>query len=594
MFYSLRSRLMLAFSILLIIPFVALVYLLSEQTAKLIQQSIETSTMQTVDQFASHVSTLLTQVEDVGNQMLSNRVTQEWLTVHINKDSSQGERILAKQRLREFFSSYAVNNSNGISVGAFTDDEGGIWTLERGYAENVWYKDFKRQDRRWTEAHFDKDQADEARRSHMINSFILPLVQLQSLKTVGLLKINYETSLLQGAIDKIRIGRTGRVFLLTTGGASVLNQNLAGPWSGAVQSGLKRLNAHTSEDASGFFSIRQDGEDYLIFYRTLPLQGWVILGEVPERELYEKITGIRQMMLVVSFALLLLMIAAAYRLSSGITKPLSAMAKAMRHVKNGEFEQALKLMPKARSGHSEVGYVTGFFEEMVQRLKYLIQTEFESNLRRKNAEYKALLLQINPHFFNNSLEIISGLAAVGRGDLVMDATEALGKMMRYSLNLNSDRVKVREELDYIRDFLFILQLRHEDRLIVRMDEDPAADDMLIAKFILQPLVENAVKYSLEKGGVAEVAITARVMDERLLLTVKDNGIGMPPALTADLMIHTKINDGADILSSEGSSIGLRNVLSRCRLSYGSRFQLDLDSEPGKGTEITLQLPVIRR
>ncbi|AJY73873.1 cache domain-containing sensor histidine kinase [Paenibacillus beijingensis] len=593
MFYSLRSRLMLAFSILLIIPFVALVYLLSEQSAKLIQQSIETSTSQTVDQFASHVSTLLTQVEDVGTQVMSNRVTQDWLTVHMNKDSRVGELLLAKQRLREYFSSYAVNNSNGISMSVFTDDAGGIWTQDRSYVDSKWYKQFKAEDRRWTEAHLDSDQADESMRTHTINSFILPLVQLQSLKTVGLVKINYDTSLLQGAIDKIRIGSTGKVFLLTANGSSVLNQDLGGQ-RGVLQSGLTQLNAQPKLDESGFFSIRQNREDYLLFYRKLPLQDWVILGEVPEGELYEQISRTRQTMLLVSFLLLLLVIAVAFWLSAGITKPLSAMAKAMRHVKNGEFERALKLMPKARSGHSEVGYVTGFFEQMVHRLKYLIQTEFEANLRRKNAEYKALLLQINPHFFNNSLEIISGLAALKRGDLVMDATEALGKMMRYSLNLHTDRVKVSEELDYIRDYLFILKLRHEDRLIVNMEEDPAADGLFISKFILQPLVENAVKYSLEKGAVAEVTIASRVEEERLLLSVKDNGIGMSPGLTADLMAETRQSDVTDILSSEGNSIGLRNVLSRCRLSYGSRFQLILNSEPDKGTEITLQLPLIRR
>src|SRR5690606_32417039 len=114
------------------------------------------------------------------------------------------------------------------------------------------------------------------------------------------------------------------------------------------------------------------------------------------------------------------------------------------------------------------------------------------------------LLQINPHFFNNTLEIIGGLAAMKRNDMVIDATESLGQMMRYSLNLNSDLVNVKEELNYIRDYLFILKLRYEDQLEVTIEEDERTKDLLVAKFLLQPIVENAVKYSLEKGSTAKI------------------------------------------------------------------------------------------
>ena len=102
---------------------------------KRLKSSIEASTAQTIEQFASHVVTLLTQVEDTGNQVVSCRTTQEWLTVHLNPDSTIQERVLTKQRLREYFSSYAVNNSNGISISAFAEDAGGVWTQDRTVQE---------------------------------------------------------------------------------------------------------------------------------------------------------------------------------------------------------------------------------------------------------------------------------------------------------------------------------------------------------------------------------------------------------------------------------------------------------------------------
>ncbi|MBD0380231.1 cache domain-containing sensor histidine kinase [Paenibacillus sedimenti] len=592
MFFSLRSRLLAIFSILLIIPFAALAYILSKESTKIIKVSIESSTTQTIDQFASHVITLLTQVEDTGNQVISSRSTQEWLAVHLNADNTIQERVLSKQRLREFFSSYAINNSNGISISAFARDAGGLWTQDKTYTGSEWFAEFKQHNKRWTTAHKDIDQPDEIMRSRFVNSFVFPLVHLQSLQNVGFIKINYPTSLLRSTIEKIRFGETGKVVLLTSDGRSVLNQDMADD-AQLLKNGLSEIDTHFGSEISGIFPIQQNGDSYLLFFRKLPAQDWTIIGTVPEQELYEKITHIRQTMLIVTVALLVLAMVAAFWLSAGITKPLSAMAKAMKHVRRGEFNQALQFMPKVKKGHSEVSYVTGVFEQMTHRLRYLIETEFETNLRRKNAEYKALLLQINPHFYNNSLEIISGLAAKKREDLVMDATESLGKMMRYSLNLGSDLVQVAEELAYIRDFLFILKLRYEERLSLTIEEDPFAGRYMIAKFILQPLVENAVKYSLEKDGVARVVIRSQVQDERLLLTVKDNGIGMSPELIEDLLAEGKNDDSVAVLSSEGQSIGLRNVLSRCRLNYGQQFKLHLNSRIGEGTEIILELPLIR-
>ncbi|MDQ0885479.1 two-component system sensor histidine kinase YesM [Paenibacillus sp. V4I9] len=583
---------MAVFSILLILPFAALAYILSEEATKTIKASIESSTAQTIEQFASHVVTLLTQVEDTGNQVVSSRTTQEWLTVHLNPDNTIQERVLTKQRLREYFSSYAVNNSNGISISAFAEDAGGLWTQDRTYKNSEWFMAFMTANKRWTTAHKDIDQSDEFMRARSINSFLFPLVQLQSLKNVGFIKVNYPTTLLRNAIEKIRVGKTGKVILLTSEGNSVLDQNIA-EHRDILSSGLKQIDKRFEEEISGIFPIEEKGSTNLLFFRKLPAQNWTIVGTVPEGELYEKITHIRQTMLLVTALLLILAILTAFWLSAGITKPLSVMGKAMKHVQRGEFNQALHVMPKVREGHSEVGYVTGVFEQMTHRLRYLIETEFETNLRRKNAEYKALLLQINPHFYNNTLEIISGLAAMRREDLVMDATEALGKMMRYSLNLNSDLVRVAEEMNYIRDYLFILHLRHEDRLQVVIEDDPAADDVMIAKFIIQPLVENAVKYSLEKAGVAQVTLLTLVQDERLLISVKDNGIGMSPELVQDLLAEIKTGDSVAILSSEGQSIGLRNVLSRCRLNYGEQFHLGLQSRLGEGTELTLYLPLLR-
>ena len=593
MFFSLRSRLMAAFSLLLIVPFITLVLVLSQESSKLIRQSIETSTSQTIEQFGSHVNTSMTQVKEIGNQVMSNRVTQEWITAQMSRESSVEERLLAKQKMLEYVSSYSINNSSGISIGVFSDFGGGVWTQDRTYLEQDWYARFIEEDKRWTKAHSDPDQADTIMKARLVNSYMLPLVQLQSFTKSGFVKINYPTSVLKDAIEKIRFGETGRAYLLTSDGSSVLNQQLPEESLSILSAGLAEIKAAQSNATSGVFPIKREDDSYLLFYRYFEEQDWYVIGEVPEKELFVKIDQIRRTMLFISLILLMLIILVAFWLSYGITRPLTSMARAMKHVERGEFAQAFSMMPSVRTGHTEVGYVTRVFENMTTRLRYLIETEFETNLRRKNAEYKALLLQINPHFFNNTLEIISGLAAMKKNDVLMDATEALGQMMRYSLNLNSDLVKVKEEMNYIRDYLFILQLRYEERLHVEIEEDMASSQLLIAKFILQPIVENAVKYSLEESGVAKISLQVRTEQDRLHISVADNGIGMDAALIAHLMGELSSTDSVDILNSGGDSIGLRNVLSRCRLYYGEQLKVSIESRRGEGTEIRISIPAVK-
>lgn len=599
MLYSLRSRLMVAFSILLIFPFVSLVYILTSESANLIKNSLEISASQTIEQYASHVTTLMKQLEDIGNQVLGSSITQTWLADLRNSEDLEREELLAKRRVRDFLSSYAVNNSNGISISLFTIAKGGLWKQDRTYEQQPWFLDYKEQNVKWTGSHLDEDQPDESMRNRNVNGYLLPLVELQTLISVGIVKVNYPTSVLRDPLERIHFGETGRVFLLDIDGRSVLGQQFTGV-AAILQEGISKLakvrqtnQAGKRVRESGVFAVRNQGKPYLVFYEELPDQNWTIMGVVPERELYAKLNRIKETMLLVSGILLVIVLVVAFGLSKSVTNPLTRMARSMKLVKRGEFDEAIKQMPNTQRGHSEIGYVTGAFGQMTHRLKYLIETEYETNLRRKNAEYKALLLQINPHFYNNTLEIISGLAAMKRNDLVMDATESLGQMMRYSLDLSSDQVWVPEELDYIRDYLFILKLRYDDRLQVRIEEAPGARELKMPKFILQPLVENAVKYSLENGEKAIVELGAEARDGWLYLTISDNGIGMNGELAADLQRGLSGADTTAILHTEGNSIGLRNVLARCRVQYGDAFEVHIASSPDSGTTITMRLPASR-
>jgi two-component system sensor histidine kinase YesM len=284
-------------------------------------------------------------------------------------------------------------------------------------------------------------------------------------------------------------------------------------------------------------------------------------------------------------------IIASFILSNNITSPLGKLAKAMGFIERGDFSGAKRFMPTIKSQNNEVGYLINVTEHTIDQLQHLIETEYEANLRRKDAEYKALLLQINPHFLNNTLEIIGSLALQGKMKEVMNVSIYLGKMLRYSLNSKSNIVQISEEINYIKSYTDILKLRYEDMITIQFEVGDDTKSFPIIKFILQPLVENAVKYSFIEKNYADIFIKTEKVGNQICLAVEDKGIGMTKVMISDLL--NQDDESFNVLDSKGNSIGLRNVLGRLKLYYGNDFSFQIDSKKNEGTKITLLIDLKR-
>ncbi|MGM0881372.1 MAG: cache domain-containing sensor histidine kinase [Bacillota bacterium] len=581
MFFSLRNQMVMIFTVLLLIPVSILTFVLTDKAEELVRQSIVTSTDQTIGQYATYVNNLAKQFEDMSNQILSSPITQQYVMA---KESSLNEKARLKSAFKQFLSSVYSNNRNSLSISVF-DDSGGLWTQDQSFRESSWYKDFLNGDYHWTPAHVDPDQPDRPMFQTMVNSYVSPLINLNLLKPAGIIKINFPTALLQKPLEQIQLGKTGQVFLLTNDGKIVLNQN--------IESKPFILNHSDSLEKarySGYLTVRDGDKSYLLFARAIEdIPGWYAVGVVSEHELFQPISAIRLMMIILSAVLLGCTVIASIAISTGVTRPLSQLTKAMKLTEQGDFKGAVALLPSVRR-RNEAGFVVLVFRKMIERLNHYIEAEYKTNIRRKNAEYKALLLQINPHFLNNTLEIIGGLAAQGKSEEVMDITEQFGEMMSYSLKLSEDTVYLFEELKYIQNYTSILKARFGDRLVLVTKVDDDALYCKLIKFILQPIVENAIKYSIDYRETSEVELEILAKDKSLHISVKDNGIGMSRNQIDDLYSSVDPAAAPEVLSSEGNRIGLRNVLARCQLYYGDACEIKLTSVTGEGTTIEIKLP----
>ncbi|SFT24342.1 sensor histidine kinase [Paenibacillus sp. BC26] len=590
--YSLRGRLTVTFIVLLIIPFVTMVVILTGMSNSEIGHSIEESTSQTMDQYASFVNTLTNQVEDVANQVLSNEVTQQWISGQMNPNLREDRKVLLDAELRKFLSSISLNHTyissitvfdqKGMAVGindqAFHDDS---------YLKSEWYTAFKSEERRWAPAHLDKYQPSYLQKEST-NSLLFNLVHLSTFQNIGVLKVNVLSKEIQKPIEKIKFGETGRVYLLDMEGLPVLDQHVP-----EEMSGYKHVWQNILKDnhSGGKITVNSQGKQHLVLFRKLKGSDWTVIGEVPESELFEKMNRVQQTILGAAGVLLLLTIGAVFGLSGSIARPLSNLVKAMKLAERGELSEAERYASdNAPRGRTEVGYATQVFQTMARRLRFLIETEFQANMRRKDAEYKALLMQINPHFLYNTLEAIGSLSAQGRSEEVVDVTESLGQMLRFSLKTDTDLVKLQEEMRYIRHYISILRIRFGSRLDIELNVDPTLEHLSIVKFIFQPLVENAVKFSLENSHTAIVRVSVRQEGNRMVIRIADNGVGMSPELIEELYEQIANGKISDVLGASGRRIGLRNVLARCQLYYGPGLSMNIQSSPEQGTLITIGLP----
>ncbi|MEK4306627.1 cache domain-containing sensor histidine kinase [Oceanobacillus sp. FSL K6-0251] len=591
MFLSLRNKLFLVFSCVLTIPFLILSLIMPNLFTNYIKEQTQELTIGMMDQFSLYIDSVTIQVADVGQQVLANSITQDWLRV---KNSSNNDdetletaRLMVKSELNDMLSSMMVNNSNNISISIFTHDGEGIWGNYPQLDETEWYQDFMENNKTFTHSHFDTNQQSALIREMPINSHLIPLVDLNTLQDSGIIKVNFSTEMIENSLEKIKIGEHGHTFIIDHQGENVLTGEIQTPQA-IIDKSLKQITNMTG--SQGLLEIEDEQETYLMFYQQLSVGDWILISEVTEDDLFSHSNQLQKSLLLLSIGLFLITIIASFLFSSSITDPLRGLMKAMRYLEKGDFNNAQKVMPTIRSENNEIRYLLQVFDQMVNRLKQLIDSEYKTNIRRRNAEYKALLLQINPHFLNNTLEIIGGLAAQGKNKEVVNVSVYLGKMLRYALNTESDLVTMAEEIQYIRNYAEILKLRYGGDLQITIEEDQQTKEFPIIKFIIQPLVENAVKYSLISKNHANVEIRAKYQDNQLTLQIADDGVGI-----SDEMIQSlSISNQAETLESSGNSIGLKNVLDRLHLYYGDQFNYHIESELNKGTIITLQIAEERK
>ena len=321
--------------------------------------------------------------------------------------------------------------------------------------------------------------------------------------------------------------------------------------------------------------VASRSDKYKIITQDSAATGWKIWFYKPDSFMISSTTPIiwiGTISIIVCVAAAVVCTAATSRF---VTRRIVKIQKCMKEVENGNLNVNVPV-----DGNDEISDLTRGFDAMVLRLDMLINEVYDSRLKEKEYEMKALQAQINPHFLYNTLSLINWKAIEADAVDISKITLALSSFYRTSLNKGKNVMSIKDEIDNMRSYLTIQQMMHDGDFDAVVDIEYGILQYNTLNLILQPLIENAIDHGIDlnTGVRGVITITGRGTEDEIILTVEDNGVGM-----------TK--EQADkIITKDSKGYGVRNVNERIKLYYGEQYELKIESEIGKGTKVIVHFP----
>ena len=341
-------------------------------------------------------------------------------------------------------------------------------------------------------------------------------------------------------------------------------------------------NQFLAKNEQGYGIEKINGERFFVNHFTTDFEGWTYWSIIPFNMMFSKITAVKYSLVLVFMLLIVILISLGFNFLRRITNPILELSATMQKVQNGNFTIVNSLNP-SKIYEDEIGILYRNFISMIHRIDELIQENYSKQLLIKETEFKALQAQINPHFLYNTLESINWLAIINKQKEISNMVEALGHLMRNSINFTEDIITLKEELEIVKSYLTIQKYRFDDRLEFQLDIPSYCLTCRIPKLILQPLLENSFKHVVETSiDTSVIKLRAYQEEDKLLIRIEDNGPGIDP------LILQKVKEGT--VKPRGTGIGLNNIDTRIRLFTGEQHGLRIENLLGKGTAITVVLP----
>ncbi|CAI6084925.1 hypothetical protein PAECIP112173_04448 [Paenibacillus sp. JJ-100] len=346
-----------------------------------------------------------------------------------------------------------------------------------------------------------------------------------------------------------------------------------------------KLKQAFQEHPSGSVTLHSGGQDYAVTYRSAGDDQWKYISMSPYRA-----TDTRNKSLVLLALMLLAVNGSVFFISSfiisrSVIKPIHKLLRSMQKAPSGNFR---KVQVELNSYEFEQLY--SGYNQMIEQIEEMLRRMIQEQQTIRRAELNTLQAQIKPHFLYNTLDSITSLAMSGMNDKVCEMLEALGSYYRLSVSKGNEVITLREEVEIVRHYLTIQQVRYPGVVEVQYDIDSDCAQVMIPKLVLQPLVENSLYHGIRaKGSPGMIRIEARLTGDVVMLTLADDGVGMSEEQVQQIQL-TALNKASRPTANMNASFGLWGTMERLRIFYDREDGLQLESVIGKGTTITIIIP----
>ena len=316
------------------------------------------------------------------------------------------------------------------------------------------------------------------------------------------------------------------------------------------------------------FSNPEKNSLYLFSSVTNYTTGWSIVNVVEKNELSEESKGIRLLSFLVAGCVLIVGFIMARIISRTISQPLKQLENTIAQVGEGERHITEEF------DYSEVGRIGQKFKEMVNTNLELSEHLMAVKLNEREAELLLLQSQINPHFLYNTLDSLYFVAIMHGDDQMAEMVEALSDNFKLALNNGNKYIKVADSVKWMQGYMKLQNMRYNNRFELFVDISREILQRETITFIFQPFIENAMYHGLEpKIGKGKISLRGWQEQNNMIFTIEDDGVGI------------------DDMSRLENGYSVRNVIERIKLNYGEKYGVTFESSPGKGTKVTIVVPV---
>ena len=337
------------------------------------------------------------------------------------------------------------------------------------------------------------------------------------------------------------------------------------------------------EEDKGLLEMRVHGKESLVTYQIYDKSGIMVYEMMPLEELSNDRMMIIQTVAIMFSACLIFGLLLSVQITKQVKKPIDRLTAHIEAIAAGNFERDGSI-----EGEDEIGRVGHVVNDMALQIKELMDQQLKAEKEKGDLELKMLQAQINPHFLYNTLDSIRWIAVIQKNSGIVKMVTALSGLLKNMAKGFNEKVTLKKELEFLNDYVTIEKVKYVELfdLEIQVDE-PELYEARVIKLTLQPLVENAIFNGIEpKGRHGIIKIRAERQGALLVLTVRDNGVGIPKDRLKNLLANTEKVKGNSM-----SGIGLPNVDRRIKLNYGELYGLTIDSIEGEYTKITVTMPL---